>query len=288
MTQGNWENDLRPFETARVLVAENDPSGQDLARRCLEQFGCSIDVADDGVETIRLFQLNRYDIVLVSCQMTDLDSFDAARRIWEFEQHRARGTRIPIIGLMKTPTAEEREACFAAGMDGWIGKPFTVEHLWTVLERWLLRPNRSGAVRIRNKTAAVPVPTVASVEAKASATVIDQTTLDSIRALATPDNPDILTRIVETYLSSATQLLDNLARAAACGDASALSSAVNSLKSSSANVGAVGISELCRELEYHSRRGGPEQIPSLCDQIAHEFETVRAALEAQVNTGSVN
>lgn len=280
MTDRPIENEPKPFESVRVLVAESDSAALNAARGCLEQFGCAVDVANDGIGTVRLTQMNRYGVVFIAGELTGLGSQDAARRIREYEDVREKGIRVPIIALLAQPSDEERGACFAAGMHGWIAKPLAAENLRRVLERWIMHADRVCAAAAVNRAAAGKVRTVADVEARAKAPPIERATLESIRALATPDRPDVLQEVVEVYLKSAEQLLRSLAEAATGKDVLAMVKAANALKSGSSNVGAVTLAELCRELARLD--AGAENMRPIYQQVVEEFQRVRTALESEL------
>jgi CheY-like chemotaxis protein len=282
VTDGSTEIEAKPFEAVRVLVAESDTVALESAQSLMRHFGCAVDVAKDGVEAVRLTQMNRYGIVFIGSGLTGLDSCDVARKIREYEDLREKGTRVPIIALMAAPADDECNACYAAGMDGWLGKPFTADSLRMVLERWAFRTARLCAAASVNRRTAPTMRTVAAVEARAKTSPIERTTLESIRALATPHRPDVLREVIEVYLASAEQHLRDLAEAACSNDVLTMIKAANALKSSSANVGAVTLAAFCRELA--SLDGGMENTRSYCEQIAEEFGRVRTALESEVRS----
>ena len=275
----------KPIELVQVLVAEDNPLNQQLVRCYFEQIGCSADLAEDGVEAIRLFQLNRYDLVFLDCQMPKLDGFETARKIREFEQLSGLRSPIPIIALTAKVEESDREDCLSAGMNEWLTKPFTVDQLSETLEYWLGAdgagkaegpdPNghdgkRSGRMRGPLEQAGGPV---------------DIPTLDAIRALETPENPRVFSDIIDTYISSAASLLDRLAKASESGGAAEIAVIAHSLKSSSANVGAILLSDVCRELEKRTSDGDLSRAPELCDRVQLEFETARRFLEAEAHRG---
>ena len=121
----------------RVLLAEDNITNQTLAARLLQKLGCRVDVAGSGTEAVRLFQQLPYDLILMDCQMPDMDGFEATQAIRAVEQSAGnRGKRVPIIALTASTLAEEQAHCTGMGMDDFISKPVETSALARVLETW--------------------------------------------------------------------------------------------------------------------------------------------------------
>jgi CheY-like chemotaxis protein len=123
-----------------VLVAEDNPVNQRVAVRMLERLGLQADVAKDGLAAIRCLARRSYDLVLMDCQMPELDGFEATAEIRATE---APGQRTTIIAMTASAMHGDRERCLAAGMDDYVAKPVRIDELRVVLERWLPRLSRS-------------------------------------------------------------------------------------------------------------------------------------------------
>jgi PAS domain S-box-containing protein len=113
-----------------VLVAEDNMINQVVAVSLLAHLGCTVDVASDGREAVRRWSDGAYDLILMDCQMPEMDGLEATRVIRSAE---AGGTRIPIVALTANAMAEDRAACLAAGMDDHIPKPVTEQALVNAL-----------------------------------------------------------------------------------------------------------------------------------------------------------
>ncbi len=119
---------------ARILLAEDNIFNQKVAALMLRKMGFHIDVAPNGREALHMLQSGRYNLVLMDCQMPELDGYEVTSRIRE----RERGSeRIPIIALTANAMSGDRERCLAAGMDDYISKPITKEALGSILRRWI-------------------------------------------------------------------------------------------------------------------------------------------------------
>ncbi len=136
----------------RVLLAEDNPVNQDVARTMLESLGCQVCVVDNGAKALAALETTQFDIVLMDRQMPEMDGFDAtakirARRLLRPRQalNTAAPVRLPIVGLTASALNGDREICIAAGMDDYLAKPFRRDALRLVLERWVL--DRAAAER---------------------------------------------------------------------------------------------------------------------------------------------
>lgn len=278
---------------AHVLLAEDNPVNQELARAMLESLGCSVVQVEDGqaafdaISASPLDAIQRpYDVILMDCQMPVLDGFAATRRIREWESRQDDVTPVPIIALTANALQGDRDRCIAAGMNDYVSKPFSQDQLAAAISDWLTVESVARQ-RARETSSSGPVPappSIASVataaEADATDSLLDQRALDNIRALQQPGQPDVLQKIIAMYRDSAPRLVDGLRAAINAGDADALATAAHTLKSSSANLGAGELAERCQELESCGRDNRIDAARALLDIVDYEFESVLTALAA--------
>jgi two-component system, sensor histidine kinase len=127
---------LKPVSRAgrplRILVAEDNDTNRRLVMFMLAQLDCHADFAGNGLEAVEAWQRSRYDIILMDCQMPEMDGFEAARQT-------AAADRVRIIALTANALKGERERCLAAQMDDFLSKPFTLRQLKAMLLRQLRR-----------------------------------------------------------------------------------------------------------------------------------------------------
>jgi CheY-like chemotaxis protein len=128
-----------------VLLAEDNHVNQMVALEILSELGVDADVAANGRKTVEMLAAKPYDLILMDCQMPEMDGYEAARLIRKMEQQdppiegdqQPQRSHIPIIALTAHALAGDREKCLEAGMDGYLSKPFKRAQLRAVLERWL-------------------------------------------------------------------------------------------------------------------------------------------------------
>ncbi len=127
------EQEVVVREGIRVLLAEDNPVNQKVAVRMLEKAGCQVDVATNGREAVEMYGWRSYDLVLMDCEMPELDGFGATKAIRERELS---GRRIPIVALTANALSSDRNVCLDAGMDDYLSKPVEKATLRRVLARW--------------------------------------------------------------------------------------------------------------------------------------------------------
>jgi CheY-like chemotaxis protein len=140
---GGSPRDL-PAQTSlglRVLLAEDNPVNQEVAREFLNSFDCSVTVANDGHEAVAFLTDGSFDIVLMDCQMPALDGLSAVRMYRELEAGEGR-RRTPIIAATANAYDSDRAEALAAGMDDYLVKPFSDRTLLAMLQKWKDRSPR--------------------------------------------------------------------------------------------------------------------------------------------------
>ena len=304
---------VRPRFHAWVLLAEDNLVNQEVARTMLEALGCQVDIANHGREAVEALGRTTYDLVFMDCQMPEMDGFEATRLIREREA--AAGTpgtrkeesgmtigkyqspqslvsRIPIVALTANAMDKDRQRCLEAGMDDYLSKPFSQEQLTAVLARHLLTHSPTKESQVEMTQDAPPqVQAEPSVNAQVIAhdhteseqsSPIDAAALNQIRALQRPNAPNIVHKIINSYLKDAPQLLEVARQAIAQDDSSTLYRTAHSLKSTSATLGARNLAALCKELEAIGRAQTTAKADMLLVAIEQEYEQVQDALTAEL------
>lgn len=240
-----------------VLVAEDNLVNQELIKLLLEEMQASFVMVENGKEALESLEGHVFDAVVMDCQMPVLDGYEATRFIRERGLQASDGKDIPILALTANAREEDRQKCLDAGMNHYLSKPFEVDEFKATLGA-LIEPGLSGMD-----------------------VVIDQAELDKIRSLQSSGTSNIVTRLIDVYLETSPPMVTELAEAVTALDASRVESISHSLKSSSARLGALRVSELCQLLENMGREENLEDCAAVFKSMDAEFQRACAALKAE-------
>ena len=130
--------------TGRVLLAEDNEVNALVARIMMESLGLTVECVENGQAALDRAISEDFDLILMDCQMPEMDGFEATRRIRDHEQSTGR-ERLPILALTANAIRGDRERCLQAGMDDYLSKPFTVTQLKRCLDRWVGGAGAAGA-----------------------------------------------------------------------------------------------------------------------------------------------
>ncbi|MGC2061853.1 MAG: response regulator [Thermodesulfovibrionales bacterium] len=304
-SSGNHTGEEHKNLKAHILLAEDNPVNQQVARSFLENFGCDVQVVNNGAEAIKALENNAYDLVLMDCQMPEMDGYAATKIIREREAssgnnglilHDAKPARIPVIALTAHALEGSREQCLAAGMDDYLSKPFSQEKLFAVIHRWT--DGRTKAMEgpcggheesgvclddaASRPAVSCPCNPEAVLEDQAICLAIDRKVWDNIGTIQKEGAPDILGQIISLYLDHSPEQLRELHEAISSGDILAVQRAAHNLKSSSANLGATMLSLLFKELESLARMKSIDKVGELVSKIETEYGAVETALRTEL------
>ena len=220
--------------------------------------------------------------------MPEMDGFQATSAIRSLEITNKSGERIPIVALTANAIEGDRERCLAADMDDYLSKPFTQKQLRQVMLRWL-PGGEVEAQRDEIDLVEEVIESQPSAEGETGAgqqvsdmDVLDQRMLDNIRALQQDGAPDMLRKVIEIYFDSADQLVKELGEGVNNSDAEQIRKAAHTLKSSSANVGAVKLAAICKELELMARNNSLGNVKDSFGQIIPEYKRAVDALKKEI------
>jgi CheY-like chemotaxis protein/HPt (histidine-containing phosphotransfer) domain-containing protein len=257
---------------ARVLLAEDNVVNQRVALSILEKIGCRGDIASTGREAITMLAQHAYDIVLMDCQMPEMDGSAATAIIRKHEA--SAGQHIPIVAMTANAMQGDRERCLAAGMDDYLSKPVRFSELITILQKWVrsqAEPPSQPDFPVTDETQPTlpPVPPSSPLDAEAFA---------ALKSLESAEDPGFLRSVVEQFVQDTTAHLTTLHLAVNTGDAVALERAAHTLKSTSASMGALKMSMFCHELQVRGREKSVADATGYVEQLQDEFARVQHAL----------
>ena len=250
--------------SGRVLVVEDQPLNREVAHGMLTALGLRVETADDGQQALARLERERFDVVLMDCEMPIMDGLAAVTALRERE---SQGCRTPVVALTADATPSGRAACLAAGMDDYLAKPFSREALHNTLAKWLVQRSM------------VPgAPAAPSGDER----LLDSATLSALRALSRSGSKDMLSHIGEIYLSDSNRLLDTIEETLRDEDTTGLARAAHAWRSYNGNVGANALALLCRDLESHARAGNFDAARETFTQIRGLHPRVRDELQFEM------
>ncbi|MDR7052574.1 signal transduction histidine kinase/CheY-like chemotaxis protein [Duganella sp. 3397] len=273
----------------KVLLAEDNPVNVEVASAMLESLGLDVSRACNGQEALHSLQSGDFDLVLMDCQMPVMDGFAATTEIRRREQQLGRARSLPIIAITANALQGDREACLAAGMDDYLSKPFTQQALGQTIARWISLPRVApGLLAVQDADAApLPPPPAQAAPVLAPAPVsitgdnmINTQALANIRALSASNGAALLERVLHAYLADTPPHLQALHTAIEDGNTDQLRKTAHTLKSSSANVGALALSQRCKDMEQLGRNNTTTGAAELLADMESSFQAVRQALGA--------
>jgi PAS domain S-box-containing protein len=243
----------------RILVAEDNVINQLVVVEQLAAMGYDVVAVHDGCEALQALESGDFALVLMDCQMPDLDGYEATRRIREGPE---KNRRIPIVALTAHAMREDLDRCLAAGMNDCITKPFVEEVLRRKLEHWL------DEARGASPPAAGPE----------GSPPLDGARLTELQGLGRAVGRNVLSELTAAFQSRdpVTEIRSALAR----GDWPLLRQSAHSLKGSSALLGAMSLSAICGELEHLPPNTRAEALAGSMTALEREYRRVLSALTA--------
>lgn len=285
---------------ASILLAEDNAVNREVAIGMLELLGCRAKAVDNGRLAAEAASGSHYDLILMDCQMPELDGFAATALIRERESGFATDhsylnatainetgltrRRVPIIALTARAIEGDRERCLAAGMDDYLTKPFTHQQLIQILVRWLPGSLVSVAPSAAADDASASESDTARPETPRDQPAIDTRAWDAIRAVQRPGHPNLLHKTLALYLTQSEQLVAQLQRTIQDRELPAAQAIAHTFKSSSAQLGALQLAGLCKTVERACQAGALENLPKLACLLSTEYARVRAALKKEISS----
>ncbi len=307
--------EIFPQVSAHILVAEDNLVNQKVVSRMLQKLNYRVDIVANGREAVEAVFSHSYDLVLMDCQMPEMDGFEATHEIrrrvaesvdCEMQDERLeredgsreafkerRGTkdeqggtsRIPIIALTANAMKGDREQCLEAGMDDFISKPVKKEILDEVLTRWIRLSRDFGQPAAESELPHTSHPSTSKqLESLHTSLSIDPQTILNLRDLGGEDDPEFFNSVIEQFITDLPSHVAAIHTAILQEDPQALMKAAHACKGSCRNIGAQVLAEICLALEELGRVSTVAGALVLQEQIEAELPRLQTMLQRELAT----
>jgi len=287
-------------QTMRILVADDHQVNQQLGVLLVERLGYRADVVGNGLEVLEAISRISYDLILMDCQMPEMDGYEATKKIREAESvrreekgkssHEALGVKdeaklatssdalrftsdhMPIIALTANAMPGDRDKCLQVGMDDYLCKPLRPEGLDRVFATWLPQQTQSTPIQEEPATSAPPPSPALPTDQPA----INSQTLKELEDLG---GREFLQSMVQRFVEDALQCVTLLEQALDSHDLSQIQEAAHGLKGISRNMGADSLAQVASELEKACEQGNEAALASFRHTVQDKFQHTRQSLE---------
>ncbi len=233
----------------RVLVVEDNAVNQKVALGIMKKMGCRADVAANGVEAVKAVSKLSYDLILMDCQMPEMDGYEATATIRRIEGEMR---HTPIVAMTANALKEDYQRCIDSGMDDYISKPVQISDINRVLSRWLVQQKS------------------VSKSSGSSEVSLDMHVLDELRSVLGDDFGEL----IDDFISDTHSRIQEMKQAIVDEDAKTIRWIAHSLKGSSGNVGATQLADESYCLEKMARSGNMIGIDGALGSLIDEFTQV--------------
>ena len=289
------EPSLKTADRGHLLVAEDNYVNQQLITRVLSRDGYRVTIAEDGAEAVRILGSERFDAVLMDCQMPKMDGYEATRNIRQAGRQSRAGHRLPIIALTANAMAGDREKCLTAGMDDFVTKPLSFKDLYATLSRHLQLP---PGIPPAESMAADAEDSALNVHAAATADVVSgevslETSEGSPRinpSCPVLDRDELMRRVggdeeligilAEAFRDDTSRHLTAFSTALRAADCAAVKKVAHTIKGCAGNLSGIRLCELAKLVE-HSVAAGDLAVAKLSlPQLEHEMNALLNEIQA--------
>ncbi len=254
----------------RILIAEDNTVMQELALRQVQRLGLMADLVGNGSEALDAFRTGRYSLILMDCQMPEMDGYEATLLIRNEEE--AGGGHIPVIAMTASAMKGDRENCIAAGMDDYLSKPVGQEQLYRLLEKWL-KPavaDRASDFKIGELISSPEI----------SERALDEVPINCEELAALYGLAD-LKRLISSFSAECEELMSCIRQAVASNNDLELIRLAHQFKGLAVVMTAGSLSRAALALETSAKRGEVTQLPGLTDKLEQELTTVLSYIEGR-------
>ena len=253
-----------------ILVADDNITNQQVTVGMLKKMGLQVDCVSNGIEAIEALKLTAYDLILMDCQMPQMDGYEATRYI------RTAGTSvpnpdIPVIAMTANAMQGDREKCLEAGMNDYISKPINFQSLMKILKKWLFTQSHHE----ENRTAKNEIDEAANHRPM----IFDQ----SVFMNRLMGDMDLGREILEAFMIDIPQKIESLQSNLMAGDAKVVRHLTHTIKGASATIGGSALSKVAAIMEKASINQDLETVHSQLDTLIEQYELLSKEIQELKN-----
>lgn len=292
--------DVSRTQHLRILVADDHQVNQQLAVLMLQRLGLRADVVGNGKEALEALQGMEYSVILMDCQMPEMDGYEATKEIRRREaENKEKGevisqpretrydqrdtSHLPIIAMTANAMPGDREKCLAAGMDDYMSKPLKAGIVEKVLSKWLqssLLPLEASdhcpAQDIQGNAQHAPADDSCSERA-----TIDVSVLAQLRELG---GTDLVAKMIHQFGQDAETCIRELRHAIDSKDTQKLAEVAHGLKGICLNLGVTQMAKHCRQIEQQAKKRITDDVSKHIQQVQVEFELTTPILRKNISS----
>ena len=270
--------------SGRVLLVDDLQVNLILGEQMLKNMGLKVEKATSGKDAVEMAAKSNYKMILMDCQMPEMDGFEATRQIRSNEKNSSK-KRTPVIALTAFAMKGDMGECLAAGMDDYISKPYTEEDLNEKLSKWFSGTPDVGTSDVNpidanptdvtpsEKSSTSPIESSVHLE-ESEGFEIDQASIQMKAQLL----EDSWSNLVETFEVESEEVLNAMRKAYEEGDVESFGETAHSFKGIAGNMGGIGLSQLAGEFENSAREGSLPKEPDAIETLGSELKKLNAYL----------
>ncbi|MGE0173246.1 MAG: response regulator [Oligoflexales bacterium] len=236
----------------RVLIADDSAINQQVAAKMVARLGYESDMVSNGREAVDAIERGSYALILMDCQMPEMDGFDATMSIRGLDLAKK---DIPIIALTANALPDYSVKCLEAGMDAVLVKPIVLDDLRTAFERWLSHSDFTGGN-----------------------SPIDSKVINEFFSGLDPNDPstmEFVDKLIEMFLEFAPPLIANIASSISAENSKDLTRHAHKLKGTCLNIGARELAATCEAIERHAQENHMDKAKELETRLASQFANAK-------------
>lgn len=247
----------QPAIEVHVLVVEDNLVNQKVAVGMLENLGCQVNVANNGVEAVGMTAKHSYDLVFMDCQMPKMDGYEATAKI----RLRDKKRHTTIIAMTAHAMKGEGDRCVKAGMDGYLSKPIRLRDLQKTVKRWTVKLNSERKGNVINSRNSKEHPS----------SLFDLSRI--IEALG--DDMDLVKKILDVFLEDAPKQIKKLQESLSSKDKNLIKDQTHSLKGASGEIGAKRFKEIICNIELVVKEGDLNKAGDLFKELKLAYRSLK-------------